>query len=146
VPALQRSATPHRQTHNSREPWNKNHAMICRLLVRANPKKNALFGRFWVPKWDRFWDPELGPARPQKGSVFGSQKRDPMNAALLKGPREAGRQNFQTRSQKMEPKSGTQNGTHNLRAATASSVKEVHQTQYLHQIAMHQNGPEFPTA
>merc|ERR1711911_413597 len=120
--------------------------MTCRLFLRANQKKNALFGRFWVPKWDRFGDPELGPARPQKGSVFGCQKWAPMNVALLKGPREAGRQNFQTRSQKMEPKNGTQNGTHNLRTGTARSVKEVHQTQYLHQIAMHQHGPEFPTA
>ena len=87
-----------------------------------------------------------GPLGLKKGSVFGSQKWAPMNAALLKGPREAGRQNFQTRSQKMEPKNGTQNGTHNLRTETASSVKEVDQTQYLHQIAMRQNGPEFPTA
>ena len=70
----------------------------------------------------------------------------PDECGPIKRIREAGRQNFQTKSQQMEPKNGTQNGTHNLRTETASSVKEVDQTQYVHQIAMRQNGPEFPTA
>ena len=110
MPALQRSATPHRQTHTSREPWNKNHAITCQLFLLANPKKNAPFGRFWVSKWDRFCGPELGPARPQKGSFFGSQKWAPMNAALLKGFGKPGARISKPGPQKWSPKTGPKIG------------------------------------
>ena len=76
----------------------------------SESRKNAPFGRFWVSKWDRFCGPELGPARPQKGSFSGSQKWAPMNAALLKGLGKPGARISKPGPKKWSPKTGPKIG------------------------------------
>ena len=110
MPALQRSATPHRQTHTSREPWNKNHAIICQLFLLANPKKMLLSGGFGFQNGTVFGVLNWGLLGLKKGLFLGPKKWAPMNAALLKGLGKPGARISKPGPKKWSPKTGPKIG------------------------------------